>query len=286
VLSRADEIGGGRPDSLSSAARIAARTRTDPTMRQLCQTVVAVAGLLAQGAVTLTEAEYRAFGVLATMPDDDADALMLSTDRFVREGLVVGLAPVERVHLVERFGIFGVRLARSVLRHGQASSARTLADELRRRSGLDELRHLLATRFASRRDALKARSALLALGDVLRRWPLRADDTAALRAKLERVHASAHELAELRVLLAVRAGSVPLDADATQELERLFGSGGSQRERLGLDHDDPAAVQEAIVEGVSRWRARAEHPLAPPSVIDASQVAARSLEGMLASQSG
>jgi hypothetical protein len=284
VLSRADEIGGGRADSLASAARIAARTREEPTLRRLCQTVVPVAGLLAQGAATLTEAEHRGFGLLAAMADDDADALMLSADRFVSGGAHVALAPVERVHLLDRFGLFGVRLACALLRHGQAASARTLAAELRRRSGLDDLRQLLATRFTARRDVLKARSALLALTDVLRRYPLPADDVAALGAALERVHAAAHELAELRVLIAVRAGGVPLDADATQELERLLGSGASRHERLGLDRDDPADVRDAILEGVSRWRARAEHPLAPPSVVEASQIATRSLEGMLTAQ--
>ena len=59
VLSRADEIGGGRADSLQSAARIAERYRCDPTFKRYCQTVVPIAGLLAEAAASLTEAEYR-----------------------------------------------------------------------------------------------------------------------------------------------------------------------------------------------------------------------------------
>ena len=51
VLSRADEIGGGRLDALMSARRVAARYRSDPRLLGLCQDVVAVAGLLAQTAV-------------------------------------------------------------------------------------------------------------------------------------------------------------------------------------------------------------------------------------------
>ncbi|MBC8092152.1 MAG: dynamin family protein, partial [Pseudonocardia sp.] len=47
VISRADEIGGGRVDAMFSARGIAQRYRADPTMRGLCQNVVAVAGLLA-----------------------------------------------------------------------------------------------------------------------------------------------------------------------------------------------------------------------------------------------
>ena len=60
VLSRADEIGVGRLDSMASARRIAARLGTDPNVRRLVQSVVPVAGLLAETAVTLTEERGRA----------------------------------------------------------------------------------------------------------------------------------------------------------------------------------------------------------------------------------
>ncbi|HJW60379.1 MAG TPA: dynamin family protein, partial [Actinomycetota bacterium] len=53
VLSRADEVGVGRIDSMASAQRIAARYRLDPKVRRLAQTVVPVAGLLAQSGATL-----------------------------------------------------------------------------------------------------------------------------------------------------------------------------------------------------------------------------------------
>lgn len=285
VLSRADEIGGARADSLVSAGRIAARYRTEPTLRRLCQTVVPVAGLLAQGAVTLTEAEHQAFRRFARAADDDAEALLLSADRFARAEVPgLGLLPAERQHLLDRFGIFGVRLARALLRHGEVDSARRLGEELRRRSGLDELRELLVSRFGARRDVLKARSALLAVGDLLRRMPLRLQEGVGLRAELERISASAHELAELRILLAVRAGAVPLDDDASLELERILGSGGDAAERLGVVDDDPATARDALVAAVNRWRARGDHPLAPPSVVEASQVVVRTLEGLFAAR--
>ncbi len=44
VLSRADEIGGGRDDSLDSASDIADRYRSNPTLRRFCHTVVPLAG--------------------------------------------------------------------------------------------------------------------------------------------------------------------------------------------------------------------------------------------------
>ena len=50
VVSRADEIGGGRVDAMVSARTVARRYRTEPALRGLCQDVVAVAGLLAETA--------------------------------------------------------------------------------------------------------------------------------------------------------------------------------------------------------------------------------------------
>ena len=67
VLSRADEIGVGRIDSMASARRIATRLSRDPSVRRVVQTVVPVAGLLAETAVTLTETEVAQLRRLAEL---------------------------------------------------------------------------------------------------------------------------------------------------------------------------------------------------------------------------
>jgi hypothetical protein len=82
VLSRADEIGAGRSDSMASAARIAQRLGEDNRLRRLVQMIVPVAGLLAETAGTLTEAEYRELSALATH-SDQLELVLLSADRFV-----------------------------------------------------------------------------------------------------------------------------------------------------------------------------------------------------------
>ncbi len=82
VLSRADEIGAGRLDSMESAARIAGRLGDDSRLRRLVQMIVPVAGLLAETAGTMTEAEFRELQQLAARADD-IETLLLSADRFV-----------------------------------------------------------------------------------------------------------------------------------------------------------------------------------------------------------
>lgn len=281
VLARADEIGGCRLDALDAAARVTDRYRSDQHVRRLCQTVVPVAGLLAQGSTLLSEAEFRALGRLAEVDDAAAEEVLVSTDRFAGRPAQVDLATEEREHLLDLLGLFGVRLARDLLRRGEVRSAPDLATALTRRSGLDDLRRVLATQFAGRAELLKARAALGVLHRVLRAEP--PSDGGVLAGAVEEVEASAHELAELRLLVALRSGGVQLHEDEAAEVERLVErSALPAPERLGLEPEaDLAQVQQAVTAAVDRWRRRAEHPMAPPEVVAAAQVVQRSYEGML-----
>jgi hypothetical protein len=281
VLARADEVGAARLDALDAAAKVAQRYRADPHARRLCQTVVPVAGLLAQGSTMLGEAEFRALGRLAEADDETAESVLVSTDRFSARPAPLRLTPEEREHLLALLGLFGVRLARDLLRRGAARNAPQLAMELRRRSGLDELRRVLAAQFSGRAQLLKARAALAAVDRLLRDVPPR--DGGTLARATEQIEASAHELTELRLLIALRSGGVRLREDEMIEVERLIErSGRPPTERLELDADaDRSAVTDAIVTAVERWRRRAEHPLADPSLVASAQVVQRSYEGML-----
>jgi hypothetical protein len=277
VLSRADEIGVCRPDAMESARRIAARYRVDPRIRRLCQTVVPVAGLLAQGAATLTEAEFRDLARIATIAADAREDLLISADRFASRAAATEVPPNARQRLLERLGLFGVRVAVDAISDG-ITTGNELADVLIRTSGVPELRETLSVLFSRRRDVLKARVALDLVDGLLREHPHEA-----LGRDLERLVTGAHELAEFRLLDAVRDGVVPLTEDEVTEVERLMGAHRAA-ERLGLVGADPAELLAAAAEGVERWRRRAEHPLSPQVVRDAAAVLARTYEGMIAEQ--
>ena len=139
MLSRADEIGVGRLDALSSARRIARRYRADDKIRGLCQTVVAVAGLLAQTGRTMRQDEFAALTALAALPRADLDAMLLSVDRFAALPDAADPDSDTRAALMERFGLFGVRLSTTLIRQGM-TDPNAIASELVKRSGLDELR--------------------------------------------------------------------------------------------------------------------------------------------------
>jgi hypothetical protein len=277
VISRADEIGGGRVDAMFSARGIAQRYRGDPTVRGLCQNVVAVAGLLAETGRTIRQTEYGALAELSRVDRERLDADLRSVDRFLA---ATGEGPPAAVRhaLLQRFGIFGIRLSTTLIRQGATTPA-ALADELVARSGLRELQRVLHTQFTDRRDLLKARSALLAVESVVR-----PGGDQRLAAEVERILAGAHEFAELRLLGALRSGAVTLPRAVAQEAELLLGDAGAAPSvRLGLPPDASEADQHrAAFAALERWRRHAVNPMFGRAATDACAVLVRTCEGLLA----
>ncbi len=270
VLSRADEVGACRPDALESAERVAQRYGDDAKLRQLCQRVVPVAGLLAQAAATLTEAEFQALRTLAAMEPDALADLTLTVDRFVGESMDCDVAPLEREDLLHRLGLFGVRLAVAEIAGGGATTASSLCAILRSASGVEALESTLATLFAGRRDVLKARVVLVRLDEICRARAAAGVDQ--LVSELERVGANAHEFSETRLLSAVRSRGLALTAEETDELERL----------LAPSPDAPALEQLTILEAIGRWTAKAESPFSTRDESLAARTIVRSYEGAYA----
>ncbi|MGF1648104.1 MAG: dynamin family protein [Kineosporiaceae bacterium] len=282
ILSRADEIGVGRPDAMASARRIARRLSTEPKIRQVLQTVVPVAGLLAETATTLTEHEYRLLHRVASRSPDDVDAMLLTADRFVVTDHGPELGEAERRGLIARLGLFGVRLSVSVLRDAPTTTASQLARTLTSHSGLDDLVDLLRTLFFERSDVLKARSALLAVDALVRDHPVAGSDLAA--AAVEEAIAAAHPFHELRVLSALRAGWVTGKESVLGDLERVVGGGGAAPHlRLDLPRTaSPDELRRAAEDRLATWQRRAASPLASRPLVVAAEVAVRSCEGILA----
>ncbi|WP_157155954.1 MULTISPECIES: dynamin family protein [unclassified Diaminobutyricimonas] len=280
VLSRADEIGAGRIDSLISARDIAERYRRDDSLRELVLGVLPMAGLLAQSARTLRQSEFNALAEVAALDRDERERLMISTDRFTR-ATDVTLSPEVRATLLSRFGMFGIRMASSLIRNGFTEPTE-LAHELARRSGLGELTRQLSGLFQARAEQLKARAALIGVQKLIRERPHPGTD--ALAAEIERIFAGAHEYRELQVLAVARTTGLPLARDLADDAERLVGGRGvSAAERLGLAPD--ASVEEVRSEALAQvhhWRALAYSPLIDRAGAKVCQVVERSCEAILA----
>lgn len=279
VLSRADEVGSGRIDSLVSASRIADRYRRDGELRSLALGCIPVAGLLAEGAKTLRENEFAAFRELAGLDRAVRDRLLISVDRFVRPTDQTILSVAQRRQLLARFGIFGVRLATTLVRSG-ADTSSELAERMVQQSGLTDVQRFVTDQFRGRAYALKARGVLAGLDELLRERPR--EGTATLLAGLERITAGSHDLRELSILAELRTAATDLPPAAVAEAERLVGgSGTAALTRLGLpDTAGASEVRIRIDETLGRWRAISESPLSDRATVDLCRVVIRSVEGV------
>lgn len=282
VLSRADEVGAGRLDSMVSVNQVVDRLRHHPDLRGVCETIVPVAGLLGMGATTLRQADFAVFRNLASRSRTDTQRLLASAEHFI--GSKDEWLPSEhtRIDLVDRFGMYGIRLAFAVIRGG-VDDAGELADELLRRSGLGELRRVIDVHFTQRQSELKAHSIVLAVHRLLRKHPTQGGANLLVRAD---EHLSrAHTFIEMQLVGRIAAGTLGLSSESVGELERLIGGrGADDATRLGMldQRVDAQQLVIAATEHLRRWRKFAENPLLDSDTHHACKVAERSCETIIA----
>ncbi len=289
VLSRADEVGAGRLDAMRSARAVADAYERDGRMTALSSRVVAVAGLVAETAQTLTQAEFDALRRVAGLPEPLVDGLLLSVDRFVGhdpDGAVsaTGVDRAEREGLVNRLGLFGLRFSIDRIRSGRVTSTAQLAAALLVVSGLDDLRSALDGNIRPRAEVLQARSALLVLADVADGLAATDPDAAASLARsLEEVVSAAHEFAELRLAHVVATGMTMLGPDDSARAARLA-SPGRLEDRLGVASmpgvDD---TRTRLLTEIEHWRTMSANPAFDPVTVEACDIAARCAEGLYVS---
>lgn len=271
VLSRADEIGAGRPDALDSAAAIAQRYASDARIRTLCATVVPVAGLIAETGSTLLESEGGSLRALADLGEDETGRMVMSVDRFA-DPARSPLDPDLRQALLIRLGLFGVRFGIDQLRDSPATTS-DLARSLVQASGVEELATLLDNHFGRRAALLKSRSGIANLKALIAQ--LEPSDAAAdLTSEIERIESSAPELSELRLLHLAISGSAEFDSAESEEVNRLV-SDDTAEFRLGMPDDTDADVLQAvIVDRLDVWRRSAAFPLASTGRREACELVA------------
>jgi replication fork clamp-binding protein CrfC len=280
VASRADEIGAGRIDAMLSAKDVATRFTAEMDKTGICQAVVPVSGLLALTARTLRQSEFVALEKLAGVDAAELAKAMLSVDRFVRDDSALPVDAATRAALLDRFGMFGLRISIAVLRAGVSDSV-ALADELLERSGLIALRDVIDQQFAQRSDLLKAHTALLALRQFVQVNPIYA--TPHILTDIDPLLADTHAFEELRLLSQLHSRATTLNSDEMASLRRIIGGSGTDAaSRLGLQPDEPYDGPRAAFAAAQRWRRRADHPLNDPFTTRACRAAVRSAEALVA----
>ena len=96
------------------------------------------------------------------------------------------------------------------------------------------------------------------------------------------ITAGAHQFTEIRILNALRAGSIDVKPEEAVAMERLLGAQGTSiPARLGLP--ESATVDEqraAMLEQLAVWQRRAENPLSSREVADAASEVVRTCSGI------
>lgn len=243
ILSRADEIGGGRSDAMDSARRIAARYASDDRVGTLVGAVVAVNGLTAASGRGLRESEAATLTDVAVLEGRQRNLRLVSADRFGEDE--------ESRAVLGRLGLYGLRRSIEALSSESVHGAGELSAFLVADSGIGEVENIIEKRIVAHGDALKGRSALRLL----------ADPNSAVQRDLERIEASAVELAALRLGKMMWSEEISLSDEEQTEIEALIAG------IIG----DPA-------ERIEYWRARALHPLADSTIRETCDLVVRLYE--------
>lgn len=281
VLSRTDEIGAGRIDSLVSASEIADRYRADGVLRSVASGIVPVAGLLARTAATPSSAEFAQLRSLAALDASVRERLLVSADRFTRPNDSVPIPPQDRARLLRRFGLFGIRLSTSMIRTGVRDAA-TLSRQLVERSGIEALLDLITECMLDRAELLRARTVLLGIRELLRARPPRTVE--GVESAIELLEAAMHDLRELRLLADLRNGGVVVPPGTGGEIERLLGGLGTDATaRLGLTARAPGSdVRSRAAAAADRWRRTGADPMLDRATVTVCDTVVRSCESVLA----
>jgi signal transduction histidine kinase len=263
-----------------AAERAAAVCAARRDVRRLCHVVVPVSPAFAQAGARLTDEQYE---MLQGRVEDYAVAMAgAGAGRVGGGGAGVPSPPVPAPELLDAFGPAVVRLAVQAIRSGRAPTRQALAAALVQRSGVPRLHELVTERLTRRSDVLRARSVLLALEDLVRSEPPKGGDS--LRYRLDRIRSGAHELTELDVVDALRAGELHLPDEERCAAERLLGASGADlRTRLGLAPDTGQQdVLRSAQEQLAHWRRRAANPLAGRGARTVADVLVQTCERLLA----
>ena len=137
------------------------------------------------------------------------------------------------------------------------SDATSLADELVRHSGLDDLKRVIDVHCRRRHPQLKAHSALTGLQQVFAEHPVAHAEH--LADTVDELLADPHPFQEMKLLGRVNSSRICVDSQDRSEMERLLGGSGTHAsERLGVADD----LRQHALAALWKWREYADQPLA------------------------
>jgi hypothetical protein len=264
VLNKADTIPpesvqGSDGDVWTAATLLAHRQAR--LLRPRVAEVLPMVGLLAETAESgrFTSADADSLRVLAKCDEATRTAMLLSADLFAT--LDVPLPAGDRMRLLERLDLHGVRVALEAIDAEPDITAGVLRRRLLDASGLAALRSRLHTVFRARADGIKAAAALASI------TALASHDDADRRLVRDAIELllqqpQAHQLRLLEALTLVSSGAVAMPDNLADEVIRVGGSSVAA-EQLGMPGRPVAELAGYALERAGWWRSFASFGATP-----------------------
>jgi len=250
--------------------RIARYFMEQPDVAQLFHTIVAVAGLIAEGADRLDAERYADLEQLAgKSPEWMVNALAIATcfGQDDLDGAPIG--PGQRQRLMAELGPWGTLLAYRYVRDG--CDLQQVKERLEEDSGVATVRKLVSEHFGRHAYLVKLRTALAGIREQASSFrhslptPITQSDRERLeilKQGLERIEQNETGFAELDVRRAYHAGELQLSPQDVQQMRRLTGEHGrSCADRLGCAGGTPLAeLDRRAMAEVLYWQVRINDP--------------------------
>ncbi len=252
------------------APKAAARAVTKRLMsenqavRNLFYTVYPVCGLLAFGAKTITQDEFKTLIELSSLPEDRLAALIRHVQRFSKRDYPdVSVPPTRRSDLLQRLGQYGVYESCRLIKSGIGDKAK-LSEGLLKLSGFPELLECIKSHFGNRAYLIKTHQCLRRIKAVCFREYQHSAEThrkmiEEINGKFEAFESRQIAFQEFEVLRSYFEGNLSFRSEEVKQLMEVTGEyGHSCAERLGMREN--TAVKDLIPLAIERqqfWHQRA-----------------------------
>jgi hypothetical protein len=268
VVTRADDVGNAAADAMRQAETLAAP-----------RGALAVCGLMAEAAITLTPSDVDTLRAVANLGASTTAQVLLTADRFVTTEL--GIDAMQRSALLGRLGLFGTRRCIELLQQQPSLAAADLRGHLRAWSNIATLTTRIEQLVVSRSSALRSASVVNGVRRVAHELAT-VDERRAneLERAVGRVTASMPELDQLRILHLAATQQLPISDGDVADLQLLWTS-APVSDRLGLPAStSPSTLRAMVLAAIGRWRERGDDMFASPELRDACDTVVRSYEGI------
>ncbi|WP_013324392.1 dynamin family protein [Gloeothece verrucosa] len=280
-------------DPMAEGEKNSQRLMQNTQVNRLFYTIYPICGLLAEGAQTLTAKHWDILLKLKQqLPEKKFRSISRYYGKFTGDynSEEVPISKKDREEIINQLGLYGISLAYDLISSG-VNTLEQLQEELMKKTGIPELRHLILSHFGHRAFLIKLGTVLgqITTAYFQERQRLKGTQLQILEeiaGQFDTLQAQEQAFQELNVLRSYYEKKLDFDEQEEKQLLQITGeNGNSCGERLGMEQGEQATVTEMLLVAEERmryWTQRANDYMAGDrATLAAAKVLARSYERIL-----